>query len=654
MALPLGGRAWPLPWYFLMLLSLGWFLSRLLGIETDASVDELEDTISGKPNILLLVADDLGYNDTSAFAESGIETPALEQIAQQGVRFHRHYAHSTCSPSRVALLTGRHAERFGFRHGGLEIPPEITTLPEALRAQGYSTHLVGKWHAGEAREQSLPLAQGFDSYFGFHNQWALSGRSPTGEYRYVKPTYINPFLRDGKATPQQYQGHLTDILSERTKALIESMAGKDSPWFIYHGFLAPHAPIEVEAHYAKQFPDTPEGRYRALVKHLDDTVAGFMRQLEETGQLDNTVIVFVSDNGGTNLERDNNYPFYGRKSETYEGSLRTPLMIRLPKLQAAGEAVNAIVMNTDIYPTILALAGTQATESLDGKNLMPLLMGESIESRVLSWDQYLWNIDALSYSLLDETGRWRLSSMYGLEPKLFDLQANPAGGDDVADQNPAVVKALTDKYRSNQRRLARFMPRQQQRDEKTFFYGWDMQRTPLYYGFTLGLGFALDKLNESAAKSHSLELAAQGALWSLIYDEDDGLLLTMGEAELHGGKLTQSDCQAIVISGNYQPPANIAPVPQSYRLKLYVGDQLRDITTDVPNLNRRLQYASEPTVVSAGGNAIFLSMPVSSPTEMYHPERLEPETHDLFIQSWQKGVLEQPRIQSLLSQLCDK
>ncbi len=648
MAAALGGRAWLLLGSFFLLLSLGWFLSRLFGVEIDTSVTERDAVAAGPPNILLLVADDLGYNDTSAFGATGIETPALEDIAQQGVSFRRHYAHATCTPSRVALLTGRHAERFGFRHDGMEIPLEIVTLPEALRSNGYSTHLVGKWHAGEMREQSLPLAQGFDSYFGFHNQWALAAQLPRGEYAYVKPTYINPLLREGHAEPTKHQGHLTDILGERTQAIIKSGMRADSPWFIYHGFLAPHAPIEPAQRYAKQFPDTPEGRYRALVRHLDDTVAGFMRTLEETGQADNTVVIFVSDNGGTNLERDNNYPFFGRKNETYEGSVRTPLLMRLPKLQAAGEVINAVVMNTDIYPTVMALAGAQVTDRLDGSNLMPLLHGGSIGERLLSWEQYHWNINALSYTVLDETGRWRLSSMYGLTPALYDLQGDMRGRTDVASTHTENTNALQIKYRERQWALSQFYPREVKRGEKTLYTGWDMQRTPLHHGFSLGLAFSKQQLADDAGTV----LAQQKDLWTLTLDAGREIRLKIGDQQLDGGYLDDRACQEIVITGNYQPAARVAAIAEAYRLKLYVNGQLRDILKTVPKNYPRLARAHHATEIWHGGRAVFSNASVSTAREIYYPERLPEEHRALFAASYQRDELEYPRMEYLSRNLC--
>ena len=169
-----------------------------------------------QPNILLIVVDDLGYDDTSAINSSGLPTPNIKQLAQQGVTFRRHYADATCTPSRVAILTGRYPERSGFRPVGPEIPAEFSTIAEQLSTAGYATYLTGKWHAGEDRVEAWPGNKGFDQWFGFLNQWELAGEVSDLNVGNRRPTYRNPMLRKngGELTP--HNGHLTDILTDHT------------------------------------------------------------------------------------------------------------------------------------------------------------------------------------------------------------------------------------------------------------------------------------------------------------------------------------------------------------------------------------------------------------------------------------------------------
>lgn len=647
MTIPLGKQAHRVPWYLFILLMLGWLLSKLPLVQTQSLADVADTKEVLRPNILMLVADDLGYNDTGIYQTSDAPTPAINALAKEGVRFSRHYAHATCSPSRVAMLTGRQAERFGFRHSGMEIPPEVTTLPEALKTLGYSTHLVGKWHAGEIRRESLPLAQGFDSYFGFHNQWELGSADITAVKGYVKPTYINPYLRDGELPPKQYEGHLTDLLAEKTRALIKSKANINTPWFIYHGFLAPHAPIQPAARFAKHYAKNPEGKYLALLAQFDAAVSDIMRTLKESGQDKNTLVIVVSDNGGTSNERDNNHPFYGRKNESYEGSFRTPLVLYWPG-QLPATQVDEKVMNTDIYPTVLALLGEQTKEILDGISVLPVLSGQRLPLRSMSWEQYQWNINALTYSFLSDDGRWRMSSMFGLKPTLYNLDQEARGERDMAFEHSEKVADLQKQYRTRQWELAQFFPHLNERDGSRLYTGWDMQRTPLYHGLSLGFAFEGERL----PSQDMAVLARQEGLWRLELERGHKLVLTLGDQKLHGGDLSGNTCHEIVLTGNFQPSALVAPIPEAYRLKLYVNGQLRDILKKQPKNYPRIAKATNATEVNYGGKAVFSTLPVSTPNEVYYPEHLPQEHQVLFQTAYQQDELEYPRMKYLSKQLC--
>ncbi len=162
--------------------------------------------------------------------------------------------------------------------------------------------------------------------------------------------------------------------------------------------------------------------------------------LEESGQVDNTLVVFVSDNGGTNRNRDNNYPFFGNKGDNFEGSLRTPLLMRWPDEIKAGLKLDSIVMNTDLMPTLLQAAGVVEEQGLDGRSLWPLISGsEELLAESRSWEQYLWGIDANTFGFLSEDGRWRLSNQLGLSPGLYDLKTDPSGSENIADGNEQQV-----------------------------------------------------------------------------------------------------------------------------------------------------------------------------------------------------------------------
>ena len=328
--------------------------------------------VSPKPNILLLLADDLGYNDSGLYEDVDGEGPVhampnLQALGRDGVRFTRFYTESTCSASRVALLTGQYPLRQGFIPAGRGISPDVVTLADYLRAQGYRTHHVGKWHVGEFHRESLPAAQGFDTSLGFLNQWMLQGPNAEGRIPLRTPTYRNPWLLDERDTFRQYPGHLEDILVAHT---IEKMqqAGKDNddrPWFIYHAFLLPHTPLQADTAFAKNFPDTPEGKFKAQLAQMDHHLKQLFDALRQSGQWDNTIIIFASDNGSTARYGNSNAPFDGGKGEYDEGGIRTPLVIKwhralvdsMPAQELQSLRRDPVSM-MDIYPSLQAVTGS--------------------------------------------------------------------------------------------------------------------------------------------------------------------------------------------------------------------------------------------------------------------------------------------------------
>ncbi len=617
-----------------------------------AEFGERESTATAYPNVLLIVADDLGFNDTSLFNHGGApQTPSLEALAADGVRFSRHYADSTCTPSRVSILTGRYAERMGFRQNGLEIPPEIQTLPEVLQGAGYRTHLVGKWHAGEVRTESLPLAQGFDTFFGFHNQWELSGPVTEATQGKRRPTYRNPMLRDGLGALEKREGHLTDILADRSRQIIREQSGSGTPWFLMHAFLAPHAPIEPAPRFADQQRDTAEGRYLALVAHLDHVVGELLQTLRDTGQYDNTLVVFVSDNGGTNAARDNNYPWYGKKDETFEGSLRTPMVMLLPEQKLAGEEVAWTVMNTDIYPTILGSVGLALAErnALDGQNLIPALTsGNPRQGEFRTWEKYLSNVDAMNFSALSESGSWRLANMYGLEPELYDLAVTEAGDVPVSGQYPREYQALIEQFhlQSWRKSIVDVTSHQDDAAGTTVYRGADMNRTPYRHGFAIGL-----EMPPFEASHGDFEYAGQQGVWSLHSVGSARLQLKIANMQLQMPELDATRCNDIVITGHFQPAAMFIDSETSQNLKLYVNGALVDVVDSPRWVPPSIASASNPTVVRFGGRAHFSNLMLGSSADPYVP--VVPVEHKaLYHQKRDAGVLPRIDVSRMREQLC--
>jgi arylsulfatase A-like enzyme len=605
-------------------------------VNVDESAQELQ-----RPNILMIVVDDLGYDDVSAINPNGISTPNIDSIAQEGSLFTRHYADSTCSPSRVAILTGRHPERSGFRHRGIEIPAEFPTVAELLKTVGYQTYLGGKWHAGEERRVGWPVAKGFDTSFGFLNQWQLAG----DEVQKKTPTYINPWLRTGDGEMQQYKGHLTDILTDGSVKKIKQLNKTDQPWFIYHAFLAPHDPIQPAQRYRKKFPATPEGEYRALVTQLDDSVGKLLTAVKNDS---NTLVVFVSDNGGTNNTRDNNYPFFGKKNEVYEGSYRTPLAIRwsgvIPK-----KVIDDTVMNVDILPTLVAAAGGVIPNGLDGRNLLPRIKNDIPLQKVKrSWEQHNWNIQTMTFSVLSQDGRWRMSEMYGLDPMLYDLTNDATGGTNVAAIYPQRVTELSEYYWQSHWNKSRLNVTEYLTEDNatTNYAGFDMMRTPYMFGFSIGLEippFDTDIVTI---------LAEQKGVWRLSYVPGKGIEWNIADVVLNGLNFNPNQCNRIILTGDLQPGEEALAQSNSTKIiKLYSSGLLQESRSNLTYALPSDLSISNPTSVFNGGKAIFSNSALSSFTDSYSPE-VPLEHHQLFEDYYRSQKLSIAQVNMLDTQLC--
>jgi len=603
------------------------------------------------PNILLIVVDDLGYDDTSAINSGGLATPNIRQLAQDGVTFRRHYADSTCTPSRVAILSGRYPERSGFRPVGSEIPAEFLTIAEQLKAAGYHTHLTGKWHAGEERLQAWPQNKGFDHWFGFLNQWELSGEVTESNKGQKRPTYHNPMLREDGGELVKFNGHLTDLLTDHTIDAIKRLQAAGEPWFLYHAFLAPHQPIQPEQRYAAQFPDTPEGKYTALVTQLDDAIGRILQAIDK----ENTLVVFVSDNGGTNRERNNNYPFYGKKSEMYEGAFRTPLIVSWPGAIPQGKFVDALVMNVDIYPTLLAAAKIPAPADLDGQNLWPLFLHSDVgNSRSRSWEVYSANVNTLNFSFLTGSGDWRLASLYGYPPALFNLSESPEGAVDVATKHREIAADLTSGFwREHWRKSLLPVSEITGIDNTQILYGgFDAMRTPLRYGFAIGLEIGpLPTVLQNSTDRQIHILAGQDRVWDLRFLPGHGLEWRMGDIVLTDPYFEPSRCNAIVLTGYFEPKGHLTTRDPSSTLKLSSSGFLRDAKRDIVYSPADDALLDNPTFVNFRGKARFSNIMLSSFSDGYSP-RLKPHLIDFYNNLYREKKLVIADVKMMDAELC--
>lgn len=501
-----------------------------------------------KPNILLIVLDDAGYSDVAGFGRNDAPTPNIRKIADEGVRFTRHYADSTCKPARLALMTGRTSASVAQAPDFRGISPQITTLAEALKQNGYSTHHVGKWHLGDSVRDAWPDKQGFDDWFGFLNQFMLKGPDKNGQFT-KRPTYLNPWLQSDSTPLQQYQGHLEDILANKViEKIRQASAQKTQPWFINYWLFAPHHPSQASEEFLAKYDNTPQGKYLALLAQADAEIGRVILALRDTQQLDNTLIVLVSDNGGTNEMMNNNAPFAGVKGGYQEGSLRTPLIIRWPDKRHGGQQVDDIVAIQDIYPTLLTEIGKPfaARDIFDGQDLHPLLNGKKLAPRPLVHEMV--NVGMFNYSWLTADGNWRLSNN-----TLYDLQHDPASATDVAAKFPQQQSGLQQQFndwRSEKTRLSLdYKPLNN--NGAAIITGDDFRRSPGYGAFTFSITVALPKQKIT----QPIYIAEQKNIWSLRYNPDNSFTLDINGQTLNSSALpatkTQTDKINLLLSTTF-------------------------------------------------------------------------------------------------------
>jgi arylsulfatase A-like enzyme len=349
------------------------------------------------PNIVFIMADDLGYADLSCYGRPDYTTPNVDRIAAGGMRFLQAYANSAvCSATRTALITGRYQYRLPI---GLEeplqsaskrkvgLPPEHPTLPSLLRKAGYGTTLIGKWHLGRLPDFG-PLQSGYDHFYGFRG-----GALDYFTHKFGGPNTDTDDLWDGDAKVHE-AGYLTNLLGDRAVRVVGDYAKTKQPFLLSLHFNAPHWPWEGPDDEAEskrirvlaQYDAGSQKTYARMVTALDVQVGRVLQALEENGLADNTIVVFTSDNGGERFSAT--WPFTGRKTELLEGGLRIPAIVRWPGHVRAGSTSDHVAISMDWMPTFLNVAGASFDPSfpLDGINLLPALTQNAAPiSRKLYW-----------------------------------------------------------------------------------------------------------------------------------------------------------------------------------------------------------------------------------------------------------------------------
>ena len=360
----------------------------LLGLAILGGATSIAQTAT-KPNILVILCDDLGYNDVGFNGSIDIITPELDKLAKNGTMFTSAYvAHPFCGPSRAALMTGRYPHTIGSAYNlsgsesieGLGIPVSESFMSDDLQKAGYYTSAIGKWHLGES-PQFHPNKRGYDDYYGFLG----------GGHKYFPKAFNQEFERQQKAgvkhineylLPLEHNGqvvdekeYITDALSREAVRVVKEASDKKKPFFMYLAYNAPHVPLEAKDEDLKVFEnikDLDRRTYAAMVYAVDRGVGEIIKSLKETNQFENTLIVFLSDNGGNFDHGANNFPLKGTKGDTFEGGFRVPMFFHWPNKVPAGKKYDFPVTSLDLYPTFTALAGATVCKSkkLDGINIL--------------------------------------------------------------------------------------------------------------------------------------------------------------------------------------------------------------------------------------------------------------------------------------------
>jgi arylsulfatase A-like enzyme len=429
-------------------------------------------TSTARPNVIVIMADDLGYADVSIYHKGRIPTPNLDRLGREGVVFTQGYVSTPiCSPSRAALMTGRYQQRYGFEHNNgpaardagerLGLDPAELTLGDVLKAGGYRTGVVGKWHLGSSDEH-YPTNRGFETWWGFltgqtnfihpNAPGAVNG-APASTSReagsiaqpVLQVSRLNAIITGPDRTVIPHgEWHLTEELTKKSIEFIDSSG--DRPFFLYLAHHAPHTPLQTTQKYYDRFPniaDKGQRVYAGMVSALDDSIGDILNHLEKRGISDNTIVVFLSDNGCAAYLPGlcSPEPLSGGKLSHYEGGIRVPFLMRWPAAIPAGTVHDKPVSSLDVFPTAVKAAGLQlpADRVFDGKDLVAQVRaGASTPER-----QLVWRSTPLRTV---RQGDWKYHRDFDGNEFLYNLRTDPKERVNLAKQEPQRLAELQAVY----------------------------------------------------------------------------------------------------------------------------------------------------------------------------------------------------------------
>ncbi|MBI4907502.1 MAG: arylsulfatase [Acidobacteria bacterium] len=396
------------------------------------------------PNVVLIMADDLGARD-AAFMGGNIPTPNLDRIANEGARFTQFCCFPLCTPSRSALMTGRNPVRYGLIYSVIRpwspygVPARERMLSEVFHDAGYQTAIIGKWHLGHAHKSQLPNARGFDHFYGHLN----------AEIDYYEHTEMGglDWQRNGRGLRES--GYSTNLLGAEAVQWL-TRRDRDRPFFLYLPFNAVHAPMQAPPEAIARFNHLPNLRRRTLAAMLDvmdKQVGRVLDTLDSQGLASNTIVLFLSDNGGAPGQGADNLPFRAGKLTCYEGGLRVPAAIRYPGRVTPGSVIPDWMTVLDVFPTLCSAAGLkpQLTQPLDGVDMWPVITGKGSATHENFFVACKKN-ETADYQYGLRTAEWKLVQTIDPQLKttneLFHLEDDPREQNNVAAQNPDVLARL--------------------------------------------------------------------------------------------------------------------------------------------------------------------------------------------------------------------
>jgi len=428
-----------------------------------------EQTANQKPNIIYILADDLGYGDLGCYGQQTISTPQIDKMASEGIRFTNHYAGSTvCAPSRCTLMTGRDTGHARVR-GNANVPlrPEDTTVAELLKNAGYSTALIGKWGLGEAGSTGTPSRQGFDYFFGYLNQIRAHNSYPDYLWRNEEKVALDnkieiidrTYAKGIGSVAREKKTHSHNLFTKEALQFISN--NQDSSFFLYLAYTIPHAnnegipmgQIGMEVPDFGQYKDEdwPEAQkaHAAMITYLDTDIGRILDRLRDLGIDDRTLVIFTSDNGphkeggADPAFFDSNGPLKGMKRDLYEGGIRVPMIAWWPQSIAPGAESDHISAFWDFLPTACEVAGITYNGMTEGLSFLPAMLGQEQKKH----DYLYWEFMEMGGRQAIRKGNWK-AVKYGMTgntdvpTQLFDLE-NDLGEDlDIAAEYPALVEEM--------------------------------------------------------------------------------------------------------------------------------------------------------------------------------------------------------------------